>query len=458
MTTANLINVSTQLAKGKGNSDDLKFYCDGIKGIYNRLSRLKLSMNFCTFSGMIAEMDEAYTQRLSKYIEELVLLSKDCVTGLSRKNTSEISNFRKRIVSLMEGFTAYADRLELCEYILNRTEYRFYDCDYSEEYYNQKFIKDIIHYVTSDEDNAAINTKISMVVKQLPIRMSKNKFYDLIENTLKLYKDSDKKSVKDYIYMLRTAATLYEPEENEMFDEAGIFINEVLKTDIQDISKERFDSFREKLDELSNRFMMLSDVFILMAEIVNDMYTLSLTNESVMAEEKERRELRNIIAAAREALADKIEVSEDIYESFVHYEGLQEKLMEKLYYPDNSFDAIAAANKDAQELENISVIRKLQSTSAFAALEEDVAMLEKADEDFIKAEFSALTEEFDEKFADKSPLCKRGMMAAVLSNLPVFFENFDKFSEYVKTSLMQCSGMEEKKACMSLINLLIQSE
>lgn len=63
---------------------------------------------------------------------------------------------------------------------MNRVEYRFSESEFGDEYYNDRFEKDIYRYITGDKDNTVINMKLSQIVGQVPMRLSKNKFYDML--------------------------------------------------------------------------------------------------------------------------------------------------------------------------------------------------------------------------------------------------------------------------------------
>ena len=56
--------------------------------------------------------------------------------------------------------------------------------------------------------------KIRLVAGQLPVRMTREKFYDCIREAFTLYKGSDKASVDGFVYVLETAGTLYQPAES----------------------------------------------------------------------------------------------------------------------------------------------------------------------------------------------------------------------------------------------------
>ena len=65
--------------------------------------------------------------------------------------------------------------------------------------------------------------------------------------------------------------------------------------------------------------------------------------------------------------------------------------------------------------------------------------------DFVAMSYSSLFEDMDR-------YSRRAVMAIVIANLPVFFNNMDEFKKYVHVALSQCTDSAERQACMTIIN------
>ena len=63
--------------------------------------------------------------------------------------------------------------------------------------------------------------------------------------------------------------------------------------------------------------------------------------------------------------------------------------------------------------------------------------------------------ELDESFKNMDVMVKRAVMAAVLSSLPVFFNNTEEIQGYINNSLMQCNDEAEQKAVVELVKMMI---
>ena len=194
---ANLDSATADLIKGKNINENFAVFSYGLKSLYKANAGIQLSMNYFTLCQILSESENLNKtamdciSKLQDFVKRVILdKNTDCV--------SEIDRFRNEIIRIMETFTIYMDRFQLYEYCLNRIEFKFDAGEYSHEYYNNEFESVIRNYVISERDNSIISAKMSEMIGQLPMRLSKNKFYDIISNTFSLYKRSEKSSVKDF--------------------------------------------------------------------------------------------------------------------------------------------------------------------------------------------------------------------------------------------------------------------
>ena len=123
------------------------------------------------------EIDDELFLEMFQGVNEIIEISSiDSAVASEDVLTDKISSLRNRLIAIMESITDYVDKFKIYEYVLNRVEYRFKDDELDEEYYNTYMTNDIMHYILSDKDNVSINGRISEMVGQLPIRMSKARF------------------------------------------------------------------------------------------------------------------------------------------------------------------------------------------------------------------------------------------------------------------------------------------
>ena len=209
-----------ELHQGKNLDKNLKEYKELALETYEAYSVLEL-----TFSayGLVEEISEdkklaedAGKGQFEKIKQGLLTLSDPAADYA--KLGQEMEELRSRITEKMNLFTAYTDRLIVFEYVLNRMEYQYLSEKERKDKLNgikqEEFLQKLQRYLFSDKDTSVMQEKIRLVAGQLPVRMTREKFYDCIREAFTLYKGSDKASVDGFVYVLETAGTLYQPAES----------------------------------------------------------------------------------------------------------------------------------------------------------------------------------------------------------------------------------------------------
>ena len=464
---AELITAVNELLKGRNPQNNLSIYTKGLFALYKRMAYLRFSMNYFTFGEVYADMDVIDKKEISDAVDTLQELVKAFFVDEKYDDLTieKAWKFREQLFGYMETLTAYVDRFRIYEYMLNRVEFRFKKSSYSPDYYNGQFERDIEKYVLSDKDNSVINMKMSMIIGEVPMRLSQNKFFNILENSFSLYKGSEMNSVKDFAYMIETAGTIYKPEVlHKSFNVFAKIEKKLADADYENIDENSYDSLRIIFDEASALLEEYSDTFVMMAEVLNDICTMILAKTTLM-DVKEKNELLNIINATYDAIEERNSINDQAETFFEKFEGYQEKLHKEMYTPDSALDEIYDINKDLiktlgleNEFENLKKASKLQSASTFAALEPDVNGLKEADESFVKEQYDIVVNKFKNLFDNCTRLQRRAIMASVISGLPVFFNSFEEFKEYIHIALSQCTDEAEKAACMSLVGIMISGD
>ena len=160
----------------------------------------KFTLNYLTLKDMHMDgdvPDDPYIAQCQAVIDKLI---GDFVVGdktvCEDADMKLISDVRNTITAKMKVLTSYTDAFEMYEYILNRKEYSYPE-NVDEEIQKElkeldeagvsDFAEEIYRFVFADQDKVAINSKLQSIIGQLPIRMTKNRFYDIQGETLDIY-------------------------------------------------------------------------------------------------------------------------------------------------------------------------------------------------------------------------------------------------------------------------------
>ncbi|MGN0329530.1 MAG: hypothetical protein ACI4D4_11205 [Lachnospira sp.] len=462
----NLSYIAGEITKGKNLDDNLIKYGTGMQSLYNGLAHMKLSMNYYTVVSMINEGEIKDDKFLDSFKEFNLILS-EVLKAEEGNYDSElidrIHNLRNSIIGIMEVVTEFVDRLRIYEYVLNRVEFKFSDKKFDYDYYNTYMTNDIMHYIFADKDNVAINSKISEIVGQLPVRMSKAKFYEHIKDAFTLYHGAQRKTIDDFYYTLSTNAMLKTSEGfNTMFPEV-YKIYEILKNaDYRNIDEQQYDALRNELDIAAGNMTDIADAYVLLIQMVNDIYTILLSDMTVGTVSE--TELSKIIINDVMDCFKSGENIEPIAEKFTAFEGKQEHILEIIMSSDFATQFVLANYGDTlkeQSLEecysHLNIISKLQSGSDFVDIEEDGDASQDIPEDtYADSVADKLINELEELFNDENQMIRRAVMASVLSNIPVFFNNTQEIQEYINNSLISCTDEAEKKAVVEIIKMIVK--
>ena len=467
--------VASEITKEKNLEMNLPKFANSMMSLYNGLAYVKLSMNYYTYYDMLSDKEyentdlakiKAFLERLNTIIEKEVI-NEGSVETLE-ESIIETDNIRNEIIKIMEVVTSYVDRLKIYEYILNRVEFKFSKEEFDEEYYMNDLTNDLMHYILADKDSMVTNGKIAEIIGQLPIRLSKNKFFDYISGSFSLYRGAQKGTIDDFVYALRTTAMLDQPEGFESgFQDVNNIYNDLKNADYKNLTQEEYKTLADKLLIATQTMSNTSDLFVILIQLVNDVYTIILSKMYAFNNVDEINKSKYVIKSTLEGFNGNEYDSDDekIIDCFTGFEGKQEKIITVTIANEYVIDYVLknqSATLQSIMLEKaynaLSIIFKLQSGSDFIALYDSTDKQEIASNDYVDMAFNSLIAELETLFKDSSQIINRAVMSTVLSQLPVFFNNIDEIQRYINSSLIQCSDKAEKMACVEVMNLLMNGD
>lgn len=479
--TSKLKYMVSQLDKGKNLEENLPEFIQLAAKIYHRYSTVRLMMDYYVSFESACEGTNPYTGAIEEEYKEINKIVETLYVQKAGEEErircqEELIGLRGQIMEKMGVIIAYIDRFSLYEYIFNRLEYRFREMEAPVD--DEALTKEIVQFIFKTKDNVAINENIHLVIGQLPVRMSKGKYFDRVKNSLSVYEDSDKQALYNYLYMFRTSAMLYNPPGmDSYFREFGDALKEFDALDYGQITKEQYTLYSEKLANLAGKLKDLSDLYMVLQQIINHLLTISYAADlNGKANENEPAAAGKMIAgvlslyqdtvdaAVWNESSDKLETEEEKLDwlagMFTEIEGIQEEEQEHINLIQAVVTPLAEGFGDKiQELGLSSSMAKLQrmedltSASLFISFEEtENGPVEKA---YLKEETEKLLKELEELFSDKGRYLKRAVMAATLERMPVFFQTPQEVADYIYASLSGCSDMAEKYAVSQILEELM---
>ncbi len=460
----------TDINRGADIDNNLNEYVRCTCSEYNCYSTVKLSMNFYTMKESILELEDKNTD-VCKYFQLITdLISKHVINRevVDDKAIECIDTIRRSVEYKMKNLTAYTDGYEIYEYILNRIEAGIKG---GIEEVNPELLADkMFKYVFSENDTVVINSKLQLLMAQLPVRMTKVKFFDIISNTLNIYESGEKTSVDEFVDMLRTASLINKPAG---FETEYPFLYHVYRdlcdADYKNISEEQFNNISERLSQAATIINNEVSLYMLLQEIINDVYALLLTMDIAYDCVKDKPGYRSAVSILTGCVNrdDFDEMVSEMMENFISIEGIQEDVYENIIILEAAMPDIRQINSDkinelslGDYFDRMNKVSKLLSTSLFIDLDKDYTgeSGEMAGHEYIVGLRDALIGELTELFNSNSRVVVRSIMCKLLSAMPIFMNTQQEIQDYFSYVLNNCKDDSELTACNRLICEMIEED
>jgi hypothetical protein len=467
-------HISSEIRKGNLLEENIPQLFNYLANQYYSYAGVRLSMHYYAFYEAFCDDEDIWsieakeiTSKLNHIIQNYILQSK---SGKERMEAVQsVDAIRNEIMKRMNMLTIYTDMFQIYEYVLNRVEYRFKQSERA--VVDEEFARDILRYIFDTQDNLVINEKIREIIGQLPLRMTKQKYFDLLKDSLHVYLGSDRSSLDTYLYMLRTSATLYREDGMDTYYPILWEKKEYLSgLSYKDLTKAEYEKALSALRIATLMLETETTVYYSLQEIVNEVYALLLCSsyEGMASSDYEEADkaaftiIREINIPFTESM--KHELALEVLEQFTKIEGVQEELADELsrledalYDIDNNHRKLAESLMLDTLLRVLLHSRKLLSNSLFINLDE-TTIEETVDELRMEEEISKLIGELTKLFEEQDRMIGRAVMANTINKMPVFFKDHKEVMDYVLYSLERCSDSSEKSACVEIIQDIMKEE
>ena len=375
-----------------------------------------------------------------------------------------LNTIRKELTDRMVVLTAYTDALQIYEYVLNRVEYGITGASYDVNV--DSLSERLFKYIFNDNDKMVINSKVQMVTAQLPVRMTKSKFYDYLNETLNIYNGSDISSVDSFTDMVKSTAVLEKPDGyGKLYPEIYKLIEQLDNTDYKNLSSDMFSAIMEQFSLTTVHLTDTVSNHLLLMEIVNALFSVLLALPYESNENASVSACLSMICGLHDSFIASGEIPSSVDEGFELIEGVQEQLSEDILQFESVLQDVTEDSKDdiswimADDLfGRLDKISKLMANSLFIDLDDAGDNGEAADASYIAKKRDELVEAFGRFFEIHPKEVNRAVMGAVFSNMPVLFNSIQEIKDYIEHSLNHCSNESELMACAKLLDEMMTEE
>ena len=239
-----LDTITKEIEKDKNLEINLSRYANEMMSLYYRYSYTRLAYNYFAMQEILQDEEDnsefnVIMNKIDAIVEKNIL--GDSLGADREKAVTEINSIRDGIIASMKILTAYADCLQIFEYILNRLDADNPENELPADYSDEEFTKKLVQSIFSEKDNTVINAKIADMLGQLPVRMTRQKYFEMVRDAFSLYNDASKSSVDSFVYMLRSLTMLDKPEGfGSEYPEIYKVIEEFLGLGFENITGEQY--------------------------------------------------------------------------------------------------------------------------------------------------------------------------------------------------------------------------
>lgn len=456
--------------KGKNLNENIPFYKDVLFDIYNQASLVHVTMDYYVLYESLQEKvgeENGYLEDVLAVVNE-VIRDGFKAESLSEDNKRELIDkllaVRDEVIEKMKLLTMYTDKLQIYEHVVNRIELKYDDSIALSDV--DTFVQKVCQYIFSGKDNVVINESIKEILGELPVRMARSKYFQLIENSLSVYTDSDKSAVDRYVYMLETSAMLYKTEGvDQYFLDVKEFVERLEKIQFSTLSEVEFHRIYDELQEKAEFIEEVADLYVVIQGVINSLYCyLTSTREGQTLDEVD--EVCIDIVKGISGLFQQDgwkEIPEELEGKLYLTEGKQEKLVDDMLQLESVLMELQIGHREkleelnvVEEFEKLNIIQQLLAASGTFVEFDENQEEEPADEVYIQVRTQKLIEELKELFKEREMCIVRAIIAATISKFPVFFTSSKEVEEYIKESLVQCKDDAERQASMNVIQAIME--
>ncbi|HHT88902.1 MAG TPA: hypothetical protein GX002_07830 [Clostridiales bacterium] len=439
---------------------------------YYTYAIVRLALFYYTYYEMYCDEKGNWSDNLHEYIGSINgLISEGILQAKGNEDIEklirQIDDIRKNVSAEMEILTLYVDLFKIYEYALNRIEYRFKKTDHIED--DEEFARMVLRYIFDSEDNVIVNDRIQDIIGQLPIRITRKKYFDYLRSGFNMLAGASTDVWKTLLYIIRSSADLdIKQDTKDAYPMLWDKKEKLENLDYKEITKDEYEAAALVIQEAAEYLQIETTAFYGLAEIVNEVYTLLLCIPYMKSEEMVNSEQRDaafhILRSINEAFLEEKQddLPSEILNKFEVLEGVQEymeheliRLEDVLYHIDEQHKSLISSLETEKMLQALLQCKVLHSGSLFADMD-DLDSDSSPDSEGLSREVEKLIKELDDKFQRSDRMIIRAIMANTIDKIPVFFDTHTEIMEYVLYALNRCTDIPEKYASIEIIKSFME--
>lgn len=477
-----------EIKKGKNIEKNLPDYTGALAGSYYNQALYMLAMDLSSDYDLIREdtsSDSEYIQKLLDELTEIIktavlddtVFSENAVTGntaVENANNIDISvmqtqaervgKIRSDIMKKLDVFGTYTYFMQIYEYIFNRMETGGEDA--KQDLDAQAFADELLSAISADTDVESVNMKIQEVLGELPVRLTAGRFFDMIKQGCKCYVGARNDIVDAFMDSIKRCARFVSLDTlDASYTDLYDLCKTLQETDLAASDEAQRSALVQQMEAAAAYLTEIIRSYIYMADIVNDVWIITLTRPYVVSFNKD---MGKSVAVIREFMNSESKGSfltpdEDIVGLLRELTDRQEVYQGEHMMLEDALFGIVTEQKNAidglkltEVFEHLKTCALVTSTAIISEVK-PYDQFFTADQTYIEHAVDALETHFKSVFETVDRMKKRSMMALTLGSLPVVFDSMEEVQDYIVYTLESCRDVSEKSASMNLLRQMFIS-
>lgn len=331
-----------------------------------------------------------------------------------------------------------------------------------------KLLIDITNYVTEDiKDYYIFNEKISTIIGMLPFRITKERFFEIIENSLNRSLSNVSKTYIDYEIKnyKKTFNGSMESSYGIAYDDYFRRVQELKYEELKEMDLDELSKISQKTKELYSEMEELNSIMKNMGILTNKLMAVFLINSNIDNFEIDE----NILAKWGECLKSDKSGSIELRKTINKELSILQKdifetneLLEKV-----SYEAVDRPDLIDEKLNDELLLTKkvLSYYNDFSFLREDILLydgfdsIEIVEKNYLDELLNNFTQYLNRNISTMTNLERKIRMRRLLSSMEFPFEKPEDFMDYIQVSLdPRITSKEEILVSMKSLYYLINMD
>lgn len=377
---------------------------------------------------------------------------------------ASLKKYRTKLSDNVAAIAGYDDTLKMHEYVLNRRLARHNTSAFS-GISDEEMAGKLLQFIFEFEDAITINDRVKTIYSQLPVRMSKAKFNEWVENALVGMKGVTVGDLDNYITYLKET---YNPSGIPGYGEVLLSVYEalsafdVLYTDI--VNNEVVQPLDMSMSRIKTTLESCVSVYTYTASVINNLlgFCIVLNSASLAANKSSAERFVSVMTSVNERKDEMMLIDEtmvealnaiaDDFETIRNGNGQCDGLIEEV--KQSYLDDVIAAGL-GEVFDELSALYILTSASYFAPLSVEARNTQVVDEKVLIEKKKGLIAYLNEASSHDTRIGKRARIANLLGVMNVIHKNTTEIHRYMLNTLSQCKDEREKTGSLYVLNELL---